>query len=77
MNGLDLEALERWADARQTSMEIAKAIFDIAETDDDAHRIWEDPTEDEMTKVMTTAWRDFADDDTTTLHWGIERIHRA
>ena len=76
MNGPDLEAMKQWAESRECSMEIAKAIFDIADGDDDAHRIWEAPTPDEIAKVEAQAWA-YCKNGEQVLHWGVEKITRA
>lgn len=76
MNGIDLNALERWAEVREASLPLAKAIFDIAHDDDEAHRIWESPTPDEKAKVESIAFSRYAPDE-EVLHWGIEKITRA
>ena len=72
---LDYEALKRWADVRNTSEEVAQAIFHFADGDDDAQRIWDNPSEDEMAKVIHYAWACAGDSD-DTLHWGSQTLRR-
>ena len=65
--------LEQWAQVRETSLEIAEAIFELASGDDDAERIWSDPSTSEISAVEALAWA-LADDDCTALNWGCTRI---
>lgn len=72
-----------WADSRSTSIQIAEAIFDIANDNDHADRIWESPTPAEQVAVTMIAF-DLADRDATmrgydaddVLHWDDETIKR-
>ena len=75
MNRLDGATLERWCDSRDTSLDVGRAIFEIADSDDDAARIWQEPTEAEISKVDCLAWQ-YADEDTDTLYWGGTALHR-
>lgn len=72
LNHLSLspDALERWADSRHTSREVALAIHDVADGDaDEAARIWDDPTSAEYDDVSERAW-EMAESETRELHWG-------
>lgn len=74
MNGFDNDALTAWADARQTSIEVAEAIFQFADDDDQADKIWEDPEYFGLfEKVRAAAFRMT---DESVLHWGVEKIFR-
>lgn len=75
MNMLDIQALKHWADCRETSGEIAMAIFEIADGDDDADRIWESPSDTESAQVIARAWA-LADDDREKLFWGDRTVRR-
>lgn len=61
-----------FADARETSVEIAQAILEHAAAD----RIWSSPTASEMDEITARAW-ELADNDVQVLHWGQEEIYRA
>ncbi len=68
------ENIAQWAFSRQTSGEIALAIFErAAEGDED--RMWQDPTDAETTAVVELAWS-YAHEDEDCLNWGCERIRR-
>ena len=74
MNGFDFDALKTWADARQTSIEVAEAIFSFAEDDDKAEAIWEDPEYFGLfEKVRAAAFRMTEEN---ILHWGATKIFR-
>jgi hypothetical protein len=66
--------IKAFASTRETSDEIALAIFKTAKEGDEA-RMWESPTEAEVQTVMTKAWQ-FADAETDTMHWGNETHRR-
>lgn len=66
--------IKQFASTRETSDEIALAIFEIAEEGDEA-RIWESPTLHEMNEVINKAW-EYADVSETILYWGCEPIKR-
>lgn len=66
-----MENLNAWADSRNTSIEIAKAIFDLAEAN--ADEIWCAPTPAQVEKIRNRA---FEHSDATVLYWGDETIHR-
>ena len=64
--------IRAFASTRETSNEIALAIFEIAEEGEEA-RMWESPTEAEAAAVMAKAWA-LTDED--ELHWGVETLRR-
>lgn len=53
---LDHEELLSWAESRKTSTEVAFGIMCLAETLEEAQRIWEDPRDVETGAVMSRAW---------------------
>lgn len=62
--------LKEWAKIRTTSIEIAHAIFEVANNDEAlAQKIWEDGSD----KVLELA---FAATDQDTLFWEAETIER-
>lgn len=69
------EHIQRFADSTNSSIEIAVAIYEIAQ-DGDEVRMWEDPTAEELAEVTARAW-ELADDDEDVLHWGVEKLRRA
>ena len=66
--------IKAFASTRETSDEIALAIFEIAKEGDEA-RMWAEPTAEESTAVVFRAW-ELADAEETTLHWGNETLRR-
>ena len=66
--------IRQFASTHETSIEIALAIFEIADEGDE-NRMWEDPTSDEMTAVTARAWQ-IADKGDDVLYWGIVRVRR-
>jgi YccJ-like protein len=66
--------IAQFASTRETSNEIALAIFEIAEEGSEA-RVWADPTPDEDARVLSRAWA-LADADKTELYWGENTITR-
>jgi hypothetical protein len=65
------DEVERWADVRNTSTEIAQAILEHVDFDEDAAQvIWQDGCDTETNdKIMARAWA-LADADTEKLFWG-------
>ena len=61
------QELEQWAQSREVSFEIAKAIQYFSNDYEEMHQIWEDPTPKQIIKVMKMAW-DLTDED--ELYWG-------
>jgi hypothetical protein len=66
--------IREFASTRETSDEIALAIFEIS-AEGDEQRMWAEPTEDEMASVEAQAWK-LADAETDVLHWGVTSISR-
>ena len=66
--------IKTFASTRETSIEVALAIFEIAKEGDEA-RMWTEPSADERAAVEARAW-EIADADEDTLHWGCETLHR-
>jgi len=59
-----------WASLRNTSPEIAEAIFDLANYDEKlAEQIWEEGSDEVLFKA-------FANTDKDTLFWGEQTIER-
>lgn len=59
-----------WAYARQTNIEIAQAIYDLANGDRATmQRIYDAPTDQERDQVLKQAWGT-ADPSLNTLFWG-------
>ena len=67
--------IKTFGSTRETSNEIAQAIFETAQEGDEA-RMWESPSEHEVSVVVARAWG-HADDDVDELHWGDEKHRRA
>lgn len=76
--------LERWADVRNTSMEVAKVIRDAARNrldNDDLtletamQSLWENPSDAEMAAVTAGAFEN-AGADVDVLYWGEEKLTR-
>lgn len=63
------ETAAAFSATREISNEIAMAILEISETEEQAQAIWEDPTESERMQVVSRAW-ELAADDETELFWG-------
>lgn len=62
--------IKEWAKIRATSIEIAEAIFEVAENDEAlAQKIWEEGSD----KVLEIA---FAKTDKDTLFWEAETVER-
>lgn len=62
--------VHEWANLRNTSVEIANAIFELAKYDEKlAEKIWEEGSDE----VLKTA---FANTDKDTLFWGEQTIER-
>ena len=75
--------LLRWADTRETSIEIAQAIFLKAEGNvSKARNLWEQPTEDEKREITNLAFRiqdlDFPDPELQDIcfYWGGYKVWR-
>jgi len=67
--------IRNFASTRETSIEIALAIFEIA--DDGAEdAVWTEPTDEQAEAIVARAWQ-LADAGETHLHWGNEIFRRA
>jgi hypothetical protein len=62
-----MENIREWAADRETSIEIAEAIFNYRKTEKARQRVWENPTEREMALIEKKAW---ASTDEDELFWG-------
>jgi len=66
----ELHEIKAWASTRQTSLEIAEAIFELANYDNVlAEKIWEEGSDE----VLPLA---FAKTDADKLFWGEQTIER-
>ena len=66
----DIHDIRSWASVRETSIEIAEAIFELANDDDKlAEQIWEEGS-DEVLKLA------FAKTKADKLFWGEQTIER-
>lgn len=72
-----MTTLAHWADVRQTSLPVAKAIWEHAGNgcEGTAERIWSNPTPEEIANIEARAWQ-LADPDDDILHWGVTAIKR-
>lgn len=62
-----------FADTRETSYEIAQAIFDLFPGREES--VWAEPTYEQREAVVSAAW-EIAATDENTLNWGCERFTR-
>lgn len=60
-------ALEQWALARETSLEIARAIHQLYPEGTQA--VWDFATDEQESEVLDRAW-ELADEDLLELDWG-------
>jgi hypothetical protein len=65
--------IRQFASTRETSDEVALAIFELAAEGDEA-RMWTDPTSAELKAVVQRSFELAPDED--ELHWGCETFHR-
>lgn len=70
---LETQGLQQWADCRNTSEEVAEAILFFASSEEDADRIWADPTDGEVLAVWEYATNNGLHDD-SDLYWGIDTL---
>ena len=63
--------LQRWADARNTTLSVAREIWGIAESSREAHRIWKNPTEKEFNLILK---RLYDSDEDGSFYWGEEKL---
>jgi hypothetical protein len=71
--------LEDWCDARQTSLAVAKAIFEAADSWEHAHQIWAaegDVSDIDYSAIERRAWH-HADQDENRLFWGADTMTRS
>ena len=68
------EEMIKWADSRETSIEIAAVIFEYATSDEMAQKVWEQPTDFEMAVISMLAFDKAEDKENDTLSWGAEEI---
>lgn len=62
--------IKSWASVRETSVEIAEAIFEAAGDDEAlAQKIWEEGSDEVLAKA-------FAKTDANQLYWGDETVER-
>ena len=66
--------VKEFASTRETSDEIAMAIYEIA-PEGDEQRMWKDPDPAEVIDIEHRAW-ELTDADVDTLHWGVTTISR-
>ena len=66
--------IKTFASTHETSIEIARAIFDLAEEGCE-EQVWAEPDSVEQQAVLALAWS-FADAETDVLHWGNETYTR-
>ena len=62
--------IREWAVERETSDEVAQAIFEISEGVL-AQQVWESPTPEQATRIIKRAW-EIASPDEGALFWGTE-----
>jgi len=67
--------IREFASKRETSIEIALAIFETADGGDE-DRMWGEPTTEEQAAVLRRAWELVGDADEDVLNWGNERCER-
>ena len=69
------QEIDQWSGSRDTSPEIAMAIFDMARNKEEAQKIWEAPTSAQVKKVLQLAWKK-TDAYDNQLFWGPETYDR-
>lgn len=63
------ETAAEFANSREISNEIAQAILEMANDEEQANAIWEDPDNSAYARVVARAW-ELADAEETELFWG-------
>lgn len=66
------ETIKNFSDTHNCSQEIVAAIFEYRSTKRGRQRVWEDPTNKEVKKIVKRAW-DILDEDNpeeNELYWG-------
>jgi hypothetical protein len=64
-----------YSDIFQSSAEIITAIFERATSLRDATRLWESPSDTEVSEISAKAWQ-IADSETNILYWGNHNLRR-
>lgn len=67
------DEIRAFADSRETSYEIAQAIFDLFPGQEE--NVWAEPTDVQRDDVVAMAW-EMADAETDSLIWGCEKFSR-
>lgn len=70
----NMNSIKTWADSRETSIEIAEAIFWIAANEDEAERIWDDPTGSEIRRVVIYVRETYPESEPADLQWGVDNM---
>ena len=70
---MERQELEQWADCRNTIKEVAEAILLDASNEEDADRLWQDATDEEIRAVWEYATDNGLHDD-SDLYWGIDSL---
>lgn len=68
--------VEEWADPRQTSIEIAQAILEVASDWDEAQTIWENGCDAATNSKIIARAFELTTDDELHLWWGIAKQER-
>lgn len=63
---MTIDEFVTWCDCRETSLEVAAAIASEAKSKQEMNAIWEDPTEEQRTHIVSAAKRQTEED----LFWG-------
>lgn len=67
------DEIRAFADSRETSYEIAQAIFDLFPGQEE--NVWAEPTDVQRDDVVAMAW-EMADAETDSLIWGCKKFSR-
>ena len=70
---MERQELEQRADCRNTIKEVAEAILFVASNEEDADRLWQDATDEEIRAVWEYATDNGLHDD-SDLYWGIDSL---
>ena len=65
--------IRAFADSRETSYEIAQAIFDLFPGQEE--NVWAEPTDEQRRAVISAAWG-MTDAEEDALIWGCEKFSR-
>ena len=63
--------IREWAQSRETSDEVARAIFELSNDGQETQRLWESPSAEEQKRIIKRAW-EIAEPDEGALYWGTE-----